>query len=98
MLLQFPFLIAGNKLPCGIFQDNQWEETWDQRLLWGTGLDKVPSVKEEILLGGYKGKKLNMNLNFHGQKNTLQGLESHAVIEQNSKGVLLDEWAGTGCY
>lgn len=58
----------------------------------------MPSVREEILLGGYKGKKLNMNLNFRGQKSILQGLEPHAVTEQNGKGVLLDEWAGTGCY
>lgn len=61
-------------------------------------LTKFPSVREEILLGGYKGNKLNRNINLHGQKSTLQRLEPHADMEQKSKGVLLDEWAGTACY
>jgi len=89
MLLQFPFQIAGNKLPCGIFQDSQWEGTPDRSLLWGQTLTKFPSVREEIHLLGYKDNKLNMNLSFHAQKSTWQGLEPHADVEQNSKGILL---------
>lgn len=41
-------------------------------------LTKFLSVREEILLGSYKGNKINMNPNFHGQRSTLKRLEPHA--------------------